>query len=717
MSALSRKADSQLKEIKEDLRGFSDEKQLDSVAKIGGSLAAGFSIATIASQAFGKQAAEDVQKTIQVATQLTAVVSSIKPLMEGLTSANRAAFVQYIDGFKQSALYAKLFGDSAKTALTLTGIGLAIIAIGLLIENWEKVKDAVGSFTDALGLTNVAQEKVFTAQQKNIDLAKKGLESLNHSIENQIALLTAQGNKESQIFNLRRSNLQQQLAVTKSQLELDNKRLASVQEELVAAVKRNIALGQLAVLTNIFGGSIEDAAKKSGDLNKQIKANEQTIADLNNQLNILSANEDNYNKKVAKDLADKAKTESKQRADDEKASKDDLEKFLAQVAARNQAKAKAEKEAADNIAQLRIDALADGQQKELAQLDLDTKERESKLVGSDKQIAEQRELIEKERIDKIVAIEKKYFEQSQKNKQDAANQQAAIDKKLKDDADARLKAEIDTINQYAKLGLDALTKVSQAITQTISQNIASVQTEIEIQNNAFQESTAALQTLTAELSQTQGAAHDQLLLQIDAEQKKQADAQKARAKLEQKKVDYQNKQNLITWETSLIQAAVNTAMGVTQALSSSPPPFSYVLAAITGALGAVEIGVIAANKPKPIPPPTFAQGGFTKGLGLKDNTGYQVAGVVHENEYVVPEHVLFSDVGAKLVNALEAMRKGSFASGGFSSTVPVITESKFLSLTGDDLVNAIQKANIFVSVQEITDKQTNVKVLESRAAL
>ncbi|MCW3127218.1 MAG: hypothetical protein JWO03_2876 [Bacteroidetes bacterium] len=42
-------------------------------------------------------------------------------------------------------------------------------------------------------------------------------------------------------------------------------------------------------------------------------------------------------------------------------------------------------------------------------------------------------------------------------------------------------------------------------------------------------------------------------------------------------------------------AVVNTAAGVLQALGNLPPPASYVMAAITGALGLVEIGTIAAE--------------------------------------------------------------------------------------------------------------------------
>jgi hypothetical protein len=46
---------------------------------------------------------------------------------------------------------------------------------------------------------------------------------------------------------------------------------------------------------------------------------------------------------------------------------------------------------------------------------------------------------------------------------------------------------------------------------------------------------------------------------------------------------------------ALANAVVNTAEGVTKALASAPPPFNVILAAITAALGAVQVGMIAAQ--------------------------------------------------------------------------------------------------------------------------
>lgn len=47
---------------------------------------------------------------------------------------------------------------------------------------------------------------------------------------------------------------------------------------------------------------------------------------------------------------------------------------------------------------------------------------------------------------------------------------------------------------------------------------------------------------------------------------------------------------------SLVNAVINTALGVTQALSSAPPPASFILAGLVAAAGAVQIATIASSQ-------------------------------------------------------------------------------------------------------------------------
>lgn len=84
-------------------------------------------------------------------------------------------------------------------------------------------------------------------------------------------------------------------------------------------------------------------------------------------------------------------------------------------------------------------------------------------------------------------------------------------------------------------------------------------------------------------------------------EKKKLEAQKDKEVLEQKKKER---------DRALIQAAINVALGVTQALGAYPPPASYIMAAIVGALGAVQIGIISSQK--------YAEGGLLQGKSHRE---------------------------------------------------------------------------------------------------
>jgi hypothetical protein len=63
---------------------------------------------------------------------------------------------------------------------------------------------------------------------------------------------------------------------------------------------------------------------------------------------------------------------------------------------------------------------------------------------------------------------------------------------------------------------------------------------------------------------------------------------------------------------NLALAAINTAQSVLQALGSSPPPASYIMAAISAALGAVQIAAISSQQFK------AARGGIVPGRGASN---------------------------------------------------------------------------------------------------
>lgn len=114
-----------------------------------------------------------------------------------------------------------------KKALISTGIGALVAGLGLLIANFDKVKETINNlfpglaqfgnyignlvqgFTDLLGITN--------ANDRALESFKKNNKLRNEQLERDIALLTAQGGKEAEIAEIRKQIARNELEeLTKS---------------------------------------------------------------------------------------------------------------------------------------------------------------------------------------------------------------------------------------------------------------------------------------------------------------------------------------------------------------------------------------------------------------------------------------------------------------------------------------------------------------------
>ena len=124
------------------------------------------------------------------------------------------------------------------------------------------------------------------------------------------------------------------------------------------------------------------------------------------------------------------------------------------------------------------------------------------------------------------------------------------------------------------------------------------------------------------------------LQETEALQKQQMEKEKIAKKeevLKKKQEALEKKRKMNQKQQSLVNAIINTALGVTQALGAYPPPASYALAAAVGALGAVQIGLISSQK--------FAKGGQLDAPSHQQG-GYKIPtkrGIaeVEGNEFVV----------------------------------------------------------------------------------
>ena len=203
-----------------------------------------------------------------------------------------------------------------------------------------------------------------------------------------------------------------------------------------------------------------------------------------------------------------------------------------------------------------------------------------------------------------------------------------------------------------------------------------VEMGIGAMNNAFsafiqlQENLNAreLSKYTANQQKKKQALLDQLNQGYISQAQYQKEVQRLDEEAEVKKKELAIKQFKAQKAANMLNIIANTALAVMRAYSDAGPLAGTALAAIVGAIGAVQLGIVAAQQP-----PSYAKGGYTKGLGFTDETGQEVAGVVHGKEYVIPAMLLSDPQVARVTEWIEAKRTGkaqnTYATGGNVSAV------------------------------------------------
>ncbi len=127
------------------------------------------------------------------------------------------------------------------------------------------------------------------------------------------------------------------------------------------------------------------------------------------------------------------------------------------------------------------------------------------------------------------------------------------------------------------------------------------------------------------------------------------------AKKEEITKKYARKRQSIAINEALIQGA----LGIVKTGANMGYPAAIPFQIAQGIQTAAQMVIIKNQK--------FAKGGYTGfGLGFADDTGKQVAGTVHANEYVIPETLLSNPWVANVTRSIESMRQGKqgFADGG-----------------------------------------------------
>jgi hypothetical protein len=299
----------QIGDAKSLIDAFNPDAKFKALTASLGGVAGGFSALQGATALFGKEN-EDLQKTLLK-------VQSAMALSQGLQAVGES-----IDSFKQLGTVIKTQVVSAfstlRGAVIATGLGALAVVIGLVIANFDKVKQAVlnmfpglgklasfigntiNAFTDLIGVTNAAT-RAEQQRQAVYNKAAAGTKIVNEGIDRQIKLLQAQGAEQGKIDALKKQSIQNELNDLKK-----------------ASNDRGILFG--------------DQAKKYKDLQNDLKIIDATAQkareDAAKQAATKSATAGN---KYAEDTKKKAAADAQERLDAEKAALEKLSELRNQL--------------------------------------------------------------------------------------------------------------------------------------------------------------------------------------------------------------------------------------------------------------------------------------------------------------------------------------------------------------------------------------------------
>ncbi len=302
MGDLAKKANSRVKEISTSLEGITSTEKSEAINKMGMALLGAFQGAAGASLLFGEQTSESMNKAIKAVGGLFAITDSVKKITEAFSAKNISALKSVYKGWVEATAGAKIFGVSVKTALISTGIGALVVALGLIIANFDKIKN----------LVNQTAKKEEEAAQRNVDAATqlgKRYEAQVQEIKaaNELSKKTNELNADAVALAEMDAKLAdkeltatvnriQQLEAENEQINVKLKRKNKLKEgeeaELSNQLEVNKALIQAAVadtarLTIIVAQKTQyiEIAKAIDDNNKLIEKSRNLLTELNAQEN------------------------------------------------------------------------------------------------------------------------------------------------------------------------------------------------------------------------------------------------------------------------------------------------------------------------------------------------------------------------------------------------------------------------------------------------
>lgn len=644
-----------------------------------------------------------------------------------------------------------------KIALASTGIGLILVALGALVVFLTKTQkgiNIVNTIMEQAGaIVNVLADR-FTFLGESIkeffsgnfskaaDLAKKSAAGLGDEIQRETKLAGELSKKRQQLERDQINNIATSKRLLKEEEKLKNIR----DNEFKSIGERQKANEQAHALEKRRLSELEDMAQRKVDLlNQEAKmrgglrrlGNEQLKELRDAELELEDIREDSAGKEnefitsrfslikeeadLRKEAADKAR----------EAAIKQLEAEAALLDIRSQSSLNSEQDILDLRLQiiqanLNKELLAEGlaaQQIKVLRAKAAQEEADLRNAYDAEQAKEQAEA-EDLRLKTQLANVRKYIAQGtaeqrvelKKQRDEGLLDDQTYQEKLQNAATARMVAEIAALEQFR----GKVVGIEEEITAKRLE-LTNYLTDQRIANNEKVEKQAA-ETAAAEKArlQEQGEATAAMVAEV---------SDLFAQSLTQQGMDMEKfSQGILflvldTMEKAATAAALQATLNASASALSSPDSVATFgiaglakAALITGLIkGAFALfkSQLAATLSSGTPS-VFAAGGFTgSGKGAPDHTGFKVAGVVHEKEYVAPAWMVKHPVYGAAFQELEHIRVRGFASGGYTTlpriTAPLYNSTMMAPQRGMEidykrLSEAMANYKVVASVKEITSK-------------
>lgn len=125
---------------------------------------------------------------------------------------------------KKSVTAATTGLKGVKAAIAGTGVGLLVVALGLLVENWDKVSDAIANWLPWMKKANAETEAQVKANTDLLEVNKEATKEMDF----QARVMQAQGKSTLQILAYKKAETEALLANTQAQIAETNAKIASL---------------------------------------------------------------------------------------------------------------------------------------------------------------------------------------------------------------------------------------------------------------------------------------------------------------------------------------------------------------------------------------------------------------------------------------------------------------------------------------------------------